>query len=57
MSKLNLKKIIGNMKEAIKATPSKPTHNHSQCRERNMMQEAMDMGSHQANDIFKDTPK
>lgn len=58
MRKLDIKKIVEAMKPAkdvkkvvtvSKTAPSGP-------RVRDMRQEAMDMGSHGANEFFKDTP-
>jgi len=56
-TKLNIKNIVSKMKEGIKAAkpvadikkPVIPAKTH---RERDMRQEAIDMGSHQAKEFF-----
>jgi len=61
-TKLNVNKIIDAMKDAAKlkkietALSKKPLSVNTKppYRERNMMQEAIDMGSHNAGEIFKD---
>ena len=51
--KINIKKLISSLKEASKQKPVaknvKSTNSH---RERDMRQDAMDMGAHQSKDYF-----
>ena len=59
MSKLSVKKVVEAMKSVagVKKPELKIVVPEKPYRERNMMKEALDMGSHGANELFKDTEK